>query len=419
MSKKQDLGAARAPGAIGVFKGHEADWMLQRTLAYMNVKAAEIGECLYIAQRIDEKDAESWPKEWADLAERVDAQGDESLARGDTVGARESFQRACNYYRAAEYGCVPSHPRYYELWEKSVAAFHKACPLYNPPVQIVEVPFEGTKLPGYFWRPDESNTKRPTLFVAGGNDDTIEEDFFIIGPAAVKRGYNFFTFSYPGHRNAVHTDFRQVKRPDYEVPFKAAFDYLETLPGVDDRIALMGFSGGGYVAPRVTIHEKRVQAVIANNPMIDYDRVAKALLDPIINRIPGPILKFALNKKLNRKPLIKAYMEYGLWTAGYADMTLYDWLTSEQAQRDWAKFSIVDDMHKITCPALSIVGSGEGEEMLKQTREFHEGISSGEKKMHVFTLEEDGCHDHCMLDNHSRMQQVVFRWLDEVFSKHI
>ena len=44
----------------------------------------------------------------------------------------------------------------------------KVCPLCDPPVQIVEVPFEGTKLPGYFWRPDESDTKRPTLFVAGG-----------------------------------------------------------------------------------------------------------------------------------------------------------------------------------------------------------------------------------------------------------
>ncbi len=419
MSKKQDLGAARAPGTLGVFKAHEADWMLQRTLAYMNVKAAEIGECLYAARRIDEKDPESWPTEWASLAERVSAQGDESLAKGDKVSARESFQRASNYYRAAEYGCVPSHPRFHELWEKSVAAFHKACPLFDPPVEFIQVPFEGTRLPGYFWRPDESNTKRPTLFVAGGNDDTIEEDFFIIGTAAVRRGYNFFTFSYPGHRNAVHTDNRHVKRFDYEVPFKAAFDYLETLPGVDERIALMGFSGGGYVAPRIAIHEDRVKALIPNNPMIDYDRVARALLGPIVKHIPGPLLKLALNKKLNRKPLIRAYMEYGLWTAGYTHMSLYDWLTSEKAQREWARFNITNELHKITCPALAMVGRGEGEEMLIQTQEFYQGISSKVKKMHVFTLEEDGSHDHCMLDNHSRMHQVVFEWLDEVFSKHI
>jgi len=311
---------------------------------------------------------------------------------------------------------VPSHPRYHELWEKSVAAFQKAASLYNPQVQAVKVSFEGAELPGYFWRPDESNTKRPTLIMAGGNDDTIEEDFFIMGPATVNRGYNFFTFSYPGHRNAVHTDPRQVKRYDYEKPFKAALDLLEKMPGVDERIALTGFSGGGYVAPRVAIHDSRIKAVIPNNPMVDYDRVAKALLGPIIKRIPGPLLKLALQNKLNRKPLIKAYFEYGLWTVGYTDMTLYEWLTSEQAQQEWKKFNIIDDLHRITCPALAMVGAGEGEEMLRQTQEFIEGISSEEKKMHVFTLEQDGSHDHCMLDNHSRMQQVMFEWLSTVFS---
>lgn len=415
MADKQDLGAARAPRTLGVFKEHEADWMLMRTLGYMNVNAAEIGECFYTARKIDEKDRESWPQEWAALAERVEAQGDRALKVGDTVSARGAFMRACNYYRAAEYGCVPSHPRYHELWAKSVAAFQKACPLFDPPIQSIEVPFEEVRLPGYFWPAGDSKTTRPTLFVAGGNDDTIEEDLFIIGKAALERGYNFFTFSYPGHRNAVHTDPRQVKRHDYEVPFKAAFDYLESLPGVDARIALIGFSGGGYVAPRVTIHEKRVKAVIANNPMIDYARVAEALLGPITGKIPGFLLKWALNKKLKRKPMIKAYMEYGLWTAGCSDMSLYEWLTSKKAQDEWARFNITGDLHKIECPALALVGAGEGEEMLRQTQEFYDAISSPVKKMHVFTLEKDGSHDHCMLDNHSRMQQVIFEWLNEIF----
>jgi hypothetical protein len=77
--------------------------------------------------------------------------------------------------------------------------------------------------------------------------------------------------------------------------------------------------------------------------------------------------------------------------------------------------TFADELHKITCPALALVGAGEGEEMLKQTREFYRGISSKQKKMRVFTLEEDGSHDHCMLDNHSRMHHVTFAWLNEVF----
>ncbi len=91
------------------------------------------------------------------------------------------------------------------------------------------------------------------------------------------------------------------------------------------------------------------------------------------------------------------------------DMTLYEWLKSEKAQREWAKFNIVDDMHKIICPALSLVGRGEGEGMLKQTKEFNDGISSENKIMHEFTLAKDGAHDHCMLDNHSRMGASYFQ----------
>ena len=230
----------------------------------------------------------------------------------------------------------------------------------------------------------------------------------------MSRRLNFFTFSYPGHRNAVHTDPRQVRRPDHEVPFKAAFDVLESLPGVDERIALMGVSGGGYVAPRVAMHEPRVAAVIANNPMVDYARVAAALLGPMIGRVPGRLLDWAIRRKLDRNPLVKAYMEYGLWVAGYAGMSLHDWLTDDAAQAHWATFTIADRLTEITCPALALVGGGEGEEMLAQTREFYDGIASTRKQMHVFTLEEDGSYDHCMLDNHSRMHEVTFAWLGEV-----
>ena len=415
MARKQDLGTARAPVELGFFDGHEADWLMQRSLSYTSEKAAEIGECLSVARRIDEKDADSWIEEWSALGQRLADAGEDALGQGERTSAREALLRACNYFRIAEYGCLPSDPRFHELWKKSVTAFRTACPLYDPPVQFEPVPFEGARLPAYFWRPDDSNTTRPTLIIAGGNDDTGEEDFFIIGPAAVRRGYNVFIFEYPGHRGAVHTDPTQVKRPDYEVPFAAALDHLERLPGVDDRLALMGFSGGGYVAPRVAIHDDRIKAVIPNSPMIDYARVADALLGPMIRRIPGPILKWGINRKLARNPLIHAYMEYGLWTTGRDDMTLYEWMNSEEAQRDWAKFNIVDDLHHITCPSLALVGAAEGEEMLRQTEEYHRGISSQHKKMYTFTMDRDGSHDHCMLDNISRMHQIVFQWLNDVF----
>src|SRR5262245_62724898 len=53
-------------------------------------------------------------------------------------------------------------------------------------------------------------------------------------------------------------------RYDYEVPGGAAFDYLAKRPDVDaKRIAIMGYSFGGYYSSRIAAFEKRYAACIA------------------------------------------------------------------------------------------------------------------------------------------------------------
>ncbi len=78
------------------------------------------------------------------------------------------------------------------------------------------------------------------------------------------------------------------------------------------------------------------------------------------------------------------------------------------------EWDIKSDLHKITCPALALVGGGEGEIVEQQARDFLSMISSDVKKLHIFTLETDGSDDHCQIDNRSRGNQVMFDWLDEV-----
>ena len=414
--KDLEMGVGRSP-AFGVFKDKESDWFFRRTLEFMNEKAAEIGECLAVARSIDESDGESWIGEWSQMASRVEKQGDASLAMGQKISARESFLRASNYYRAAEYGTPPSHTRFHEIWRKGVESMHKACPLFNVPIQIVEVDFDGKKLPGYYWRPDESNDSHPTLMVAGGNDSSLEELIYWVGMAAVRRGYNFFAFDHPGHRGAVHLYPDCVKRHDYEVPYKVAIDHLETLPGVDERIALTGYSFGGYVASRVAIYEDRLSAVIPNSPLIDFHKLGKSMFSDISRKIPNSVLKTLLKKRLKKKPVMKAFLEYTIWAQGYGT-SLFDFIVNEEMREKNRNnkdvYTIVDDISKIECPALALVSEGEGKELVRQARDFIDGISSTKKEVYVFTKENDGCDDHCQLDNRSRSYQVMFDWLNEV-----
>lgn len=406
------LGAARGTLRFHLFRDHEMDWIFRRTLLSIVEHGAEIGECLYAVSRINERDGESWIAEWSALAQRVEAQGERSLAGGHRVSARESFLRASTYYRAAEYLCVPDHPRFDELWRKSQSCFHKACPLFAPPIQIVRVPFEGKYLPGYFWRPTDDDVKRPTFISLGGNDDSGEEGFFWNGPAAVRRGYNYFTFEMPGHRGTVHLFPDLIKRPDYEVPFRDALDYLLTLPGVDERLALAGHSHGGYTVCRIALHEPRVQAIIPSTPLLNGEKASIAVFGPLLHRIPGSVLDRLVAWKVRKSPAVKSLLYYSLWTLGFQTVSE----TLAAVQQGAPLFNIERQESQIRCATLALIGEGEGQELLRQTRQFYDNISSTYKTLHLFTLDEDASDDHCQLDNRSRANQVIFDWLDDVFA---
>ena len=76
--------------------------------------------------------------------------------------------------------------------------------LRDPPVEAVEVPFEGGSLPGYLVRPAAATGGRvprrpPTLVGRGeGFDSSAEELYFHLGVPGAERGWNVFVFDGPG-----------------------------------------------------------------------------------------------------------------------------------------------------------------------------------------------------------------------------
>jgi len=248
-------------------------WVIGKTY----YKGAEIGECLSTAYRIKEGDFESWHQEWLKTAERVNKYADESLASGHKVSARESYLRACNYYRAAEFLLIdPTDPRIQTTWGKSKECFSKAAALFSPPFEPLEIPYEQTTtLPGYFYRTDNDNssnssnnnrrTPRPTLIVHGGFDSTLEELYASAAGPALERGYNCLTFEGPGQGGVI----RKQKIPfryDWEKVVSPVVDYALSRTQVDPKhIALMGISMGGYLAARAAAFEQRISACILYN----------------------------------------------------------------------------------------------------------------------------------------------------------
>jgi len=67
----------------------------------------------------------------------------------------------------------------------------------DPRIEPVQIPFEGTTLPGYFYRGNGAGA-RPTVVIHGGFDGTAEENHFFGAAAFAERGYHVLSFDGPG-----------------------------------------------------------------------------------------------------------------------------------------------------------------------------------------------------------------------------
>ncbi len=377
------------------FKDQEMDFAFQWVLGSISNGGCETGEAYYVAGSIKDGDPGSWQEEWEKMAIRVEERARRSLERGHRVSARESFLRASNYYRTALVSMLPDNPKFDLMGEKTRACMKEAGKLFDPPIEYFEIPFEDTVIPGYFLKPNNGTEKRKTLVMIGGGETFMEDNFFYIAPATIKRGYNFVTVDLPGQGMMPMEG--QFFRPDTEVQMKPVLDYICSRQDVDtERLAVYGISNGGYFAPRTASYDRRIKAVVANSAVVDNYRMfaqmpfAKETQEEIDN---WPPFKTAVTGAVTHR-----------WGLDPSDV-------KGQVEKN---VGFQFDPSKITCPFLILVGEGEYEnkETKRQQQECLETLPNPDKKLIVTPLNE-GASSHCIGENRSLMSQVVFDWLDE------
>lgn len=255
-----------------------------RALSHALYGGADFGECFVTAAQITPANPDSWYRAWTATADRVFQIAESCDAAGRSVSAREAYLRASNYYRTSYlplFG-APVEARLVEAFDREAEAFARAAVRMSPAVEAVEIPYEGTSLPGYFHRADDTGQPRPTLIATNGYDATVHEAHFAHAVAAVRRGYHCLSFDGPGQgRPLIHQGL--VFRPDWEAVVRPVVDYALTRPEVDpQRIALIGWSFGGYLAPRAASGEHRLAACIADPGQWD-------LLEALRANLPLPL----------------------------------------------------------------------------------------------------------------------------------
>ena len=383
------------------------DYEFVRGVSTQTVGAAEFGECMETMHRIRDNNFESWINEWQATAQRVHRFAQTALDAADPRVARTAFLRASNYFRMAAFYAKYTDPRHRTLWQQSRSCFTTMTELSDTPHERISVAFEDAELPALFVSGGDG--PRPTLIALGGFDSTLEEVYCWIGPAAIEHGWHCMIFEGPGQWGALMENPGLTFRGDYEKPTRAVVDYLLTRPDVQpNKIALIGYSAGGYFAPRAASGEPRIRACIANTLVVDCEEAARAGMKGLTN--PKVIdVGFKLLMKINT-PARWAF-QHAQWTFGIQQ--------PHQWPGAYAGFTLRGVEDGLTSPMLFLFGEDDIHDAAASTKKIIVGLLdfihalSCDRSIHLFAPRE-GASSHCQMGGLSYAHATIFAWLNHV-----
>jgi len=253
------------------------DFQVQRTAAKASYGCSDLGEVFAIAARVTLGDYDSWYREWFAAGESNQELAEKEAASGHEESARQAYLRASEYYRQAYFFCrrdIDGAPLQ-TAWGRCRDMFSAAASLLPYPTERVQIPFEDINLEGYIIR-SRTGAPGPTILQPAGYDSPVEE-FYSLGAAeAAARGFTVVTFSGPGQAEMLYE--RKIPfRPEFETVVGPVIDFVASRDDLDaERLAIIGRSFGGYLAPRAASKDKRLGALTADPAQFDMGSVFRA-----------------------------------------------------------------------------------------------------------------------------------------------
>ena len=391
------------------FKNEEFNFLTTIALGAAARQAADVGEVLSTIERIHNGDARSWVSEWRATAERVRRQAEASAAGGHRVSAADAYLRASLYFSLAGASAdgAGGEPLFVELWEEHRRCWDSFCRLGPYPCEQFEIPYEGTTLPGFFFRRGAPGERRRTLVFNNGSDGPMPAAWVQGLADALARGWNACTFDGPG-QNAALVRQGLAFRPDWEHVLTPVVERLLERDDVDPgSLALLGVSQAGYWVPRAVAFEPRIAAAVADPGVVD---VSTVMWDKLPHR-SAKLLEAGEQEKFDRQMATAERFSKSMAAMLAARMRPYGTSSVYEMFTAARRFALSDEViARIRCPIL--VTDPEGEQFWPgQSAELYEKLT-GEKELVAFT-EHEGADLHCEPAATALRAARIFDWLDE------
>jgi pimeloyl-ACP methyl ester carboxylesterase len=189
-------------------------------------------------------------------------------------------------------------------------------------------------------------------------------------------------------------------------------DFAQTLSNVDPlKIALCGWSLGGYLAPRAASGEPRLAACVADPALPSvadgfraYVMKLGATRDEAANlgELPAALMERLAQIVANDRKLTWSIAKRGYWVNGAS--TLREYLASVE------RYTMDGRIGEIRCPTLFTLA--ENDTLAAGTQSFFDALRCP-KTLIRFTRNQ-GAGEHCEMRNRSLVNRRVLDWMDEV-----
>lgn len=336
-----------------------------------------------IAREGEDKGTEAFFSAWGAMADRLATLGDEAMAEGHRLSACEKYKRATAYYITAERMQSRDYGPRKAMYATMLATMDKAIAA-GLSAERVEIAYEGTSYPALFV-PGHGEGPRPCMVFCNGLDSVKEMIVLCMRDEFAKRGISILAIDHPGVGEALRLKGLTAVH-DSERWAAAAIDYLETRDDVDaERIGMMGWSLGGYYAPRAACYEKRFKLCVSWGANHNW----------------GELQARRLQREGDRP--VPHYWDHVMWVWGQPDM--------ETFMAYVPRITLNGHMDRMTIPYLITHGANDRQIPIEYAHQSHEqAVNSPDLELKFFTDREGGV-EHVSADNMEPSCSYICDWV--------